>query len=70
MRFVVKSVNDARKEGLPLPFPCEPWEFFSILYDTSTTPWTIIATDDMQPEDVCFSRDLAWVPALLNKLAE
>lgn len=40
--------------------------YTNLLIDTDTLE--IIASDAMEPEDVTFYRDLAWVPKLLNEL--
>ena len=42
----------------------------TLLYDFKTNPPILIASDSMEPEDVSFYRDLAWVPKLLNQLEE
>lgn len=67
-RFRVVMVKDARAQGLP---GVSLWDFdyANFLYDFSTSPPTLIASDRMEPEDVTFHRDLAWAPKLLNELA-
>jgi len=42
----------------------------SLLYETDgEKPIRLIATDQMEPEDASFGRDLKWVVEELNKLA-
>jgi hypothetical protein len=65
-RFRVIYIDDAKVQGLP---GLGHWDDAgAALYDFATDPPTLVATDAMQPEDANFTRDLAWVPELLNEL--
>src|SRR4051812_23331394 len=65
-RFRVMSFKDAKTQGLR---GLGLWnDCGRALYDFGVDPPALIATDDMQPEDVNFYRDLEWVPELLNQL--
>ena len=68
-RFILVMGEEAKRRNLPgVGRWTEDYETF--LYDTKSEPWTLLATDRMEPEDVSFYRDLAWVPALLNQINE
>ena len=71
MRFVVIDQKEAwaRRWRDEPPFDWED-EYRRLLFDTSTSPPTEIASDGGEPEDQTLYRDWAWVPKLLNKLAE
>ena len=67
-RFRTIYVDEARKQGLP---GINRWdEDCSFLYDFSTDPPVLIASDRMEPEDATFYRDLGWIAPLLNSLVE
>ncbi len=60
------TYSEAKEAELPgLGRWCEDWGCF--IYDMSTDPPTLIASDRMEPEDANFYRDLAWIVPLLNK---
>jgi len=68
-RFVLVSNKEAVENGWNDE---EYWgddDCKSFLYDTSTTPPTLVASDGGEPEDNSFSRNWDWVVPLLNQLA-
>jgi hypothetical protein len=74
-RYVVLPIREAHEKQLGLHINCsrERCDFLytrglTELYDRTTTPWTCIADDAIEPEDCNFYRDLRWVVDLLNKL--
>jgi hypothetical protein len=66
-RFRLVSADGARAQALP---GVGKWtnDYSLCLYDFSVEPPSLVATDEMQPEDANFFRDLAYVPRLLNEL--
>lgn len=69
-RFRVIRLREAQEKGFYKMGKWEDeWELGLWDFKDESNP-ILIATDEMQPEDVSFYRDLAWVPEIMNKLAE
>jgi hypothetical protein len=69
-RFRVYSIEEADKLGF---YTRNRWDedYEMLLFDFKDEAHPIlIASDRMEPEDVNFYRDLAWIPKLLTDVAE
>lgn len=72
-RFIVVSSDEARRQELP-GWDClhqngSGWHW--CLYETDgEKPIRLVGEDGGEPEDQFLTRDLAWVPVEMNKLAE